>query len=405
MALYLLDITRIISRIGRGFATGIDRVEMAYLSHCTDGNPQNLFVARVGARTVLIDRQAALGLLQHLASPKTWERPLLTDALRFKINWEQRCARSFLKRRALGDVPNSDVSKLFSAIDLTQFEYLNVGHSNLTEDMFSALKQHNCAKIRVLIHDMIPLDHPEFSQSHIPKTFERRMRTVASHADQIICNSAVTQQRVQRYFDSWGAQPKYLIAHLGIEPMACDSLGKRFDEHPYFVILGTIEPRKNHQLLFRVWEELAKKTTETQMPRLYVVGRRGWDNIEAFKFLDQSKLVGRSIIETNNLDDAKLANLLGDAKALLFPSLVEGFGLPALEAAQLGVPIICSDLDIFKEILGAMGTYLDPHSMADWLSEIENNTKKSPETQQNVVTQGDCVKIPTWESHFGHVFG
>ena len=404
MSPYLVDISRTISRIGRGFATGIDRVEIAYIKYCLRGNPANLFIAKMGRHTVVIDQKVMAEVLEQLNSSNDWGWPTLGDAVRFKLNWEQRCARSYLKRRALAKALNRDVSKLLVKIDASGFEYLNVGHSNLSETFFSALRLSNCKKIHVLIHDMIPLDHPEFSQRHIPRLFENRMRAVAKYADRIICNSDDTRKRVSGYFEEWGSKAEYVVSHLGIEPMPSSIASKPPFDRPYFVVLGTIEPRKNHLLLFKAWERLEIELGEASLPYLFVVGRRGWDNIEAFQFLDESMLAGKYIIEQQDLNDKNLADLLRHSNALLFPSFVEGFGLPALEAAQLGVPVICSDLDTFREILGEEAVYLDPKSPEKWQAAIAQNLENTDLEQGIPTTRSNCVKIPTWESHFRHVF-
>jgi len=405
MSLYLVDISRTISRIGRGFATGIDRVEIAYIKHCIKANTGNLFVARLGRHSVIIDAKIAAMILEKMLKTKDWGMPSLSDAVRLKLSWEQRCARSFIKRNAQAKALTNNCAKLFSKVDLAQYEYLNVGHSNLTDSFLSTLKSLNCQKIHVLIHDMIPLDYPEFSQSHIPKVFEQRMRAVAKYSDRIICNSDETRKRVSYYFDQWEAKPEYLISHLGIEPMVPDPHANLTIDRPYFVVLGTIEPRKNHLLLFRVWERLEAELDEKDLPCLYVIGRRGWDNFEAFQFLDESMLVGKYIIEQQDLNDSDLATILSNSNAMLFPSFVEGFGLPALEAAQLGVPVICSNLDTFKEILGDSAVYLDPRSPDVWVAQVVANLEAAQKGLKNRILPENRAIIPTWESHFCHVFG
>ncbi len=402
MTLYLIDITRTISRIGRGMATGIDRVELAYINHLVAHNPDTLFVARLGRHSVLLDVPRVKRVLDRIMKRHEWGRPTLVDAIRLKLSWEQRCARSYLKKNCLAKARTRAVGRLFGKIDLTRYQFLNVGHSNLTDIMFGALKAGGCRDIRVFIHDMIPLDYPEFSKSYIPKTFEKHMRSVAGYASQIICNSDETSRRVQYYFRKWGAEPDYLVAHLGIEPMQSETPTPKVVDRPYFVILGTIEPRKNHMLLFRVWEQMSAQLPEPEMPLLFVVGRRGWENTEVFQFLDESMLMGQYIFEENCLDDQSLANLLTHANALLFPSFVEGFGLPALEAAQMGIPVYCSDIGIFREVLGDAATYLDPMAVADWRHQICMNIENASQKADN---RGKMPIIPTWKAHFRHVFG
>ncbi len=402
---YLVDMTRTLSRIGRGFATGIDRVEIEYIKHCAELNPDNLFVAKIGRDYALLNAGTALEILDRMEINLGWGVPGLLDVLRLKLNWEQRCARSFARRRAIRTAPLGVPSRLFKSTDLSEYEYLNVGHSNLTDGFLETLKSCGCKTIRVLIHDMIPLDHPEYSQAHIPRIFEERMRAVATYADQIICNSEETCKRASSYFTSWGAKLEYVVSHLGTEPMSPTGNRLRLANKKYYVVLGTIEPRKNHLLLFRVWERLASDLAEQDVPDLYVVGRRGWNNKEAFQFLDESALVDRCIFEKSDLNDSDLADLLAGAEALLFPSFVEGFGLPALEAAQLGVPVICSDLSTFRENLGDYGCYLDPHSPEAWEEVILKQHTTSDMRRTSGWVGKAKFRPPTWDAHFRHVFG
>src|SRR5205823_1812943 len=112
---------------------------------------------------------------------------------------------------------------------------------------------------------------------------------------------------------------------------------------PYFVVLSTIEPRKNHELLLRLWQRLAERHGAAA-PRLVLVGHRGWENDAVFKLLDSLRGNSPHVVECPDLDDAALAAVLRGARALLSPSFAEGFGLPVVEALALGTPAIASDI-------------------------------------------------------------
>ncbi len=405
MPKFIVDFSRTLSRIGRGFATGIDRVETEYIRYCAEKIPGSLFVARLGKYYVLVNSKTARSIVQRLEGSQRWGWPRPSDAIRLRLNWERRCAQSYVKRNQIGLVPADAPGDLFNGFNMQEFHYVNVGHSNLTESFLAALKGAGCAKIRIMIHDMIPLDYPQYSQAHIPRTFESRMRAVAEYADQIICNSDDTRKRASSYLSDWGGRADYIISHLGIEPMTPSENPRVWSNNPYYIVLGTIEPRKNHLLLFRVWERLAAEIPEAEMPNLFVIGRRGWNNLKTFQFLDESALVNRSIFEKSNLADPELADLLSGAEALLFPSFVEGFGLPALEAAQLGVPVICSDLKTFHENLEDYATFLDPNQPAPWVEELLGRHSRVKEVEEIGFSVKKTVQIPTWDAHFRHVFG
>lgn len=158
-------------------------------------------------------------------------------------------------------------------------------------------------------------------------------------------------------------------------------------------------------LLLKVWAQFAKTLPTEDIPELHIVGWRGWNNEDVFRFLDTSPLVGKHVFETSDLNDADLAKKMGQSAGLLFPSHAEGFGLPALEAAQMGVPVICSDLPVFHEILGDTAIFINALQTQDWSETILTVAQKI----KMGVDTGDLAPklsaIPCWESHFCHVFG
>ncbi|MGB8812877.1 MAG: glycosyltransferase, partial [Paracoccaceae bacterium] len=105
------------------------------------------------------------------------------------------------------------------------------------------------------------------------------------------------------------------------------------------------------------------------MPQLLIIGSRGWANEAVFARLD-SVTPGGPVRELPGLSDGAVAALLDGAQALLFPSLAEGFGLPAVEAAALGVPVIASNLPVFRDILDDYPVYLDSGDSYSWMETI-----------------------------------
>lgn len=401
MTQFLIDITRFVSRIGRGKPTGIDRVEIAYLKEVVRRDAQALAVAKLGKSFVLVKAADARRLLDSLETDAPLGRLGLHDFLRLKLPKQQRKARQFLRSVALAEA--SSPTQILESVDLTQVEYVNVGHSNLTDRSMAAVQSAGCAQITVMVHDMIPLDHPEYTRDGITDQFRTRMKTVAKFADRVICNSADTEARVQHYFPAWGSSAKTVVAHLGVEPMT--AVEKTGVGHPYFVCLGTIEPRKNHAVLFQVWEQFAATLPESEIPHLHVIGRRGWNNEEVFRLLDSSPLMGKYIFELRDLSDAALGAEIANCAGLVFPSHAEGFGLPALEAAQMGVPVICSDLPVFHEILPEYAEFVSGNDVALWGETLQTVAKKTKKSGNSAALDRPALRIPRWESHFRHVFG
>jgi glycosyltransferase involved in cell wall biosynthesis len=158
---------------------------------------------------------------------------------------------------------------------------------------------------------------------------------------------------------------------------------------PYFITIGTIEPRKNHALLLDVWEQLG---TGPDVPQLIVLGAKGWAGPELFARLDRAIATG-NVIHHADLDDGRAMGLLLGARALLFPTFAEGFGLPPIEALALGVPVIAADLPVLREVLGDKVVYLDPSDSYSWMETIRA-------MRQGGAVGNACHAAPRWADHF-----
>ena len=398
----ILDITRTISRVGAGHPTGIDRVERAYIKAYLELFPHAIFLAKLSNGYFALDPDDMVRFVNANFGNTLNTGIGLKDLVRLKLSLPRRRAQSFIRKNAIWSFDDNRSLKSESYFP-ESFDYTNVGHSNLTNGFLSDLKSKGCEDIRVMIHDMIPLDFPEYCQPKTPNGFLLKMQAVATYADEVICNSQHTKSRVETYFADWINNVSYVVAPLGVEPHF------KQVENPkmlptQFTILGTIEPRKNHQLLLDVWTKLSKELSNSEMPILNIVGKRGWENKSFFDQLDASPLLGRKIIEYSRLNDFNLNELLNNSTALLFPSFTEGYGLPALEALALEVPVICSDIPVFKELLGSNVHMLPSDNVELWSAKILEILKETPKW---IISERKNLKnftIPTWSAHFRHVF-
>jgi hypothetical protein len=375
-------------------------VEIAYLLELVRRDPSCLAVAKMGRDYVLMSAKDVLVGANVLQNGSALGRLGLKDFFRLKLPKEQRMARQYFRSKSTK--MTTDPKALFGSESLDGIEYVNVGHSNLSDGFMSAVSGAGCSQISVMVHDMIPLDFPQFTKAGMSEQFSNRMQAVAQFADRVICNSWDTKERVEHYFGLWGAAPIYVVAHLGVEPMK--AVRKEPASPPYFVCLGTIEPRKNHSLLLQVWDQVAATSPMETIPHLHIVGRRGWNNEEVFHLLDSSPIMGKYVFELTDLNDTELSTEIAQSSGLLFPSFAEGYGLPALEALQLDVPVICSDLPVFREVLGESATFLKTDDVVGWsetvrcVAQMPKNRSKQPNS-----VSGTRL-IPRWESHFCHVF-
>lgn len=169
-------------------------------------------------------------------------------------------------------------------------------------------------------------------------------------------------------------------------------------QNPYFVTVGTIEGRKNHLMLLEVWERLARSMGDGA-PHLVIIGQRGWEADATFRRLDNLAELAGSIREIGDCEDHELVSWIAGARALLMPSIVEGFGLPVVEALGLGTPVIASDLPIFHEIAGDIPTYVDPHDQGAWEHAVRSFLENG-EDRARQLRQIRTYRSPDWNQHF-----
>lgn len=140
----------------------------------------------------------------------------------------------------------------------------------------------------------------------------------------------------------------------------------------YFVLLGSVKANKNIEII----REALSLLGETA-PTVVVIGRT---DLGAFSSSDKPASDASQLIFTGNISDGEVVALLRNSAALLFPSLYEGFGIPALEAMQLGCPVLVSDIDVMREVCGHAARYFSPtnaRALADLIVDVEQDTENS----------------------------
>jgi len=228
----------------------------------------------------------------------------------------------------------------------------------------------------------MPIEYPEYSRADQIKSLKSILSEVLCHPVTFAVNSQATTKSLSAHLTNRTVLPVQYLSHvskLAAEPIVIypgvdteyggAGVGTQWPRAPYFVILGTIEPRKNHLMLLHIWRDM-KQDRIVPMPHLFIVGRRGWDIGNVTAMIERCEPIRPHVTELNNLDNVGVANLLRGARALLFPSFAEGFGLPLTEAAALKVPVIASDLDVFREVAAQGVLFIDPLDAKEWKNAI-----------------------------------
>lgn len=373
----LLDVSRLVWRVRSGrLPTGIDRVCLAYLDHY--GSRSLAVIQRKELRLVLSEeRSARLFALLHEGGPG------------FRRKLVALLAAAII---APGQRPSTE-----------GLVYINVGHTGLDAPGLAAWLSERAWKPVFLVHDLIPISHPEFCRPGEARRHTHRMRTVLDSAAGVIVNSAATREAFLEFAAS-GQRPAspvevaWLASDRHVEAAPQPVLAR-----PIFVMIGTIEGRKNHLLLLRLWERLVRDMGDAA-PQLVLIGQRGWEADEVFALLDKSSLLRGHVVELGKCDDAAMLSWLDRARALLMPSFIEGFGLPVIEALQRGVPVIASDQPVFREIAGDIPLFLDPRDSEAWEAAIRAYCGDSPGRMRQLAAMPSYRPF-TWDEHFAVVDG
>lgn len=371
----LLDASRLIWRRWSGTrATGIDRICEAWMAHYGP-RAQAVIVHRHGRAILPFAVSQALFrlLLRPEGSRAQWRAALAGLALRHPL-----ALRDRLEGRG-------------------RF-WLNPGHTGLDAPGLAAWGQGRGMRPVVLVHDLIPITHPQFCRPGEAERHRRRMLAVLDSASGVVANSAHTLATLAEFAASEGrAMPPAVVAWPGTP--ALPPITPRAHPEPTFVILGTIEGRKNHALLLEVWRRLIEAAGPAQAPRLIIVGRRGWQADAVLPMLDSGEF-GDRVVEAGPLDDRRLALVLGGARALLFPSHAEGYGIPLAEALAAGVPVIASDLPVFREIGQGVPDLVPTDDLAAWQAAIGAYARDPSPRRDAQMARVASYRAPQWTEHF-----
>lgn len=233
------------------------------------------------------------------------------------------------------------------------------------------------------VYDLLPYFHPEFFIPGGQQVFDAWLEVV-SRFDRLIAISAAVENDINRWLKEKARSPSTWPArcyvHLGADGpggsikggssghiMAAPSIGQsvKLDRAPLFLMVGTVEPRKGYRQALAAFEQLWVQGVEAG---LVIVGRYGWMMDDFATRLDHHRQRGARLWWFSDTDDYQLEQLYGKAQCLLAASYAEGYGLPLVEAAARGIPVLARDIPVFREIMGEGAVYFQgesPQALAD----------------------------------------
>jgi glycosyltransferase involved in cell wall biosynthesis len=368
----LIDITRLVHRRLRGrLPTGIDRVSLAYVERY--GERASALLRFAGSWRVL-GRQASQSLFNALTErhPRSWP--------------------AFVRCLVRGLTARAEPRQRHRLL-------INTGHSGLEHARYARELQRRQLRGLYVLHDLIPITHPQFARPVQERRHRRRLQTMLGSARVLVVNSRATRAELAAHARQLGsALPDCVVAPLAPAALPEPALQAPLAA-PYFVVLGTLEPRKNHQLLLRLWRRLGEELG-SGAPRLIVIGQPGWGSAPTVRQLRRCPELRRLVTWHAHCTDGELATWLAHARALLFPSLAEGYGLPLVEALSLRVPVLASGLPAFRELAGEIPEFLDPADERGWHGAVLDYSDPEGLRPRLQRARMAAFVAPEWAAHF-----
>jgi glycosyltransferase involved in cell wall biosynthesis len=240
------------------------------------------------------------------------------------------------------------------------------------------------------VHDLAFIHHPNAYTPALVNYLNQAVPWSIARVSHILAVSEATRQDL---IQLWQVDPaKITVLYGGVsrafrpvaETKQLKATRRKYDlgDAPYLLSVGTIQPRKNYQLLIRAFRPIAADWPHN----LVIAGGKGWLYEEMLAEVEKQGLNGR-VIFTGFVDDEDLPALYTDAALFLFPSLYEGFGLPILEAMACGAPVISSNASSLTEVVGQAGRLLPPEDEAGWTAVI-NDLLDAPVERAEMVAAG-----------------
>ena len=243
-------------------------------------------------------------------------------------------------------------------------------------DLLRTLRQKGVV-ITVFIHDLIQIDNPEYVDEKATHAFRRSLVDVGEIANFFTSNSAFVARELRRFLAKemdlqTPIHPVPLATEMSLsppEPWAEESLRAEFGEAGYVLCVSTIEIRKNHLYLVRIWQELMR-SGRTNLPKLVFVGKWGWEIDHLQELLHQTNYLDGMVKVLNGVSDSMLASLYRNSLFSVYPSFAEGWGLPIGESLVLGKPCISAGVTSMPEVGGKLVRYVDPVDLATGLAAV-----------------------------------
>ncbi|MFO1102258.1 MAG: glycosyltransferase family 1 protein [Methylocystis sp.] len=265
------------------------------------------------------------------------------------------------------------------------------------------------------VYDLLPKTIPWAFSPEQREHYDNWFSAVVCNCDAVVCISENVANELQAHLAALPEPRQMPIGwfHLGgdfrcdlTQSVSRDVAAITQVNSPFFLGVGTLEPRKGYDIALDAMEELWRSDIDA---RFVVVGRYGWASNALQQRILEHEQYGKRLHWLANANDADLICLYRNARALVYPSLAEGFGLPIMEAANHGLPVIASDIPIFRELAAEHISYfkkLDSSALATQLRAAVSTEKQAPKIEvatwkQSTHTLLDMIRTQSYQLNAG----
>jgi glycosyltransferase involved in cell wall biosynthesis len=257
-------------------------------------------------------------------------------------------------------------------------------------------------KIVSMVYDLIPLRFPEFCDNFLVDVFRHWFKTMLDQSDELLCISRTIAEEAASYIHNQKLKPPrqldinffHLGADIQISPQESSPRDLVLDDNdfsPLFLMVGTIEPRKGFAFVLDAFELLWQQGHNY---RLCIAGKVGWNIEEVERRIRNHPEQGRRLLFIEKPTDAEINLCYKSATALVAASTAEGFGLPIVEAALHQVPVLASDIPVFREVGGKGAIYFSLKSPKYLAKAIREMAKLTRDERIDLVKK---IKYLTWK--------
>ena len=283
------------------------------------------------------------------------------------------------------------------------FDIDSVWNSRLKRSyLFPILKQKG-VKIVTQLYDLIPITHPQFCHENTVVNFMLYVGANLKYADLIITSADATTQALNDLTDKLGLdRKKSIVVPLGCDFTKKENVSPQDDVDPevkkiatgkYILMVGTIEPRKNHSLVI---DALESGLAQMGVKAIFA-GRIGWNVADLENRMKNHELYNKSLFFVERPNDATIDYLYKNAFVVAFPTFNEGFGLPMIEAFERQTPVVASDIGVLHEVAKDFADYFNPNDKNDLVKCIKNLVENPEEYNKKKEHLKDFVPF-TWDS-------